>query len=246
MKYNINIPEFEGPLDLLLHLIKHENIDIYEINIDQITKQYLNYINLMEELNLNIASEYLVMAAELIEIKSASLLPSETINEDDFEEDPKEALIQKLLNYEQYKNASSELKKLEEIRGDVFTREPNNLLEFKEENISNNIDVSLNDLLEAFSKFIKQKELDKPLNTKITNKEYSVKKRCIEIKSLLKKKKTVEFKELFENFTKNYIVVTFLAILSMSRNQEIYIEQKNNFNNIFIKEKGEIKWILKQ
>ena len=110
---------------------------------------------------------------------------------------------------------------------------------FKEEENSNELDVSLNDLLEAFSKFIDQKELQKPLNTKITNKEYSVKKRCNEIKCLLKRKKTIEFKELFENFSKKYIVVTFLAILSMSRNQEIDIEQENNFNNIFIKEKSD-------
>ena len=87
MKYEVNINEFEGPLDLLLHLIKKSNISINEISIDEITKQYLEYINKMEELNLDIASEYLVMAAELIEIKSSSLLPRQEIEEDEFEED---------------------------------------------------------------------------------------------------------------------------------------------------------------
>ena len=239
MEYKIEIPEFEGPLDLLLHLVKKDNIDIQNINIEEITKQYLNYISLMEQMNLNIASEYLVMAAELLEIKSSSLLPQQEQTDDEYEENSKENLIKKLLNYEQYKNVTSELKKLEEYRHEVFTKEPDNLLEYKDDSEIMDYGVNLNDLLEAFSKFMEQKELDKPLNTKITNKEYSVGKRCHEIKKILKKKSRIEFKELFEVFSKEYVVVTFLAILSMSRNQEIEIEQENNFKNIIIKEKGE-------
>ena len=98
--------------------------------------------------------------------------------------------------------------------------------------------VDLNDLLKAFSKFLEQKELDKPLNTKITNKEYSVSIRSNEIRNILKKKKKVNFTELFEVITKEYVVVTFLSILALSRKQEIEIEQENNFKNIIIKEKG--------
>lgn len=237
MEYNVSIDQFEGPLDLLLHLIKKENVNIYDINIEKITKQYLNYIHIMEELNLNIASEYLVMAAELIEIKSSSLLPKSEINDDSFEENTKENLIKRLINYEQYKNISNELKELESYRGNVFTREPNNLTEFNDNCDDDNLDLTINNLLEAFSKFLNQKELDKPLNTKIATKEYSVKKRCLEIKKILKLKKKIEFKELFNCYKKEIVVVTFLAILSMSRNQEIYIEQENNFNNIIIKEK---------
>lgn len=243
MDYKIEIPEFEGPFDLLLHLIKQSNIDIKNISIEQITKQYLEYISLMEEMNLNIASEYLVMAAELIEIKSSSLLPSAEQNDDNFEENTKENLIKKLLDYEQYKNITSDLKKLEEYRHEIYTRDPNSLLEYKENDENIDYGVDLNDLLEAFSKFIEQKKLDKPLSTKITTKEYSVKRRCHEIKKILKLKFQVDFNELFEVFSKEYIVVTFLAILSMSRNQEIEIEQENNFKNIIIKEKGENQWI---
>ncbi len=239
MEYNINIPEFEGPLDLLLHLIKKDNMDIHNINIEQITKQYLNYINLMENLNLNIASEYLVMAAELIEIKSSSLLPKQDINDDEYEENSKEILIEKLLNYEQYKNITNKLKELEEYREEVFTKEPNSLSEFKEDNCQTDLGVTLTDLLKAFSEFIEKKELEKPLTTKITNKEYSVRKRCNEIKKLLTRRNKIDFKDLFETFNKEYVVVTFLAILSMSKNQEIYIEQENNFKNITIKGKGE-------
>ena len=237
MKYEININEFQGPLDLLLHLIKQSNISINEISIDEITKQYLDYIQKMEELNLDIASEYLVMAAELIEIKSSSLLPKSDIENDEFEEDPKEKLINRLLEYEQYKKMTSTFKELEEYRQEIYTREPDNLLDYQD---TKEIDygVDLNDLLQALSKFLEQKELDKPLNTKITNKEYSVTKRSIEIKNILKKKKKINFTDLFEIFTKEYIVITFLSILAMSRKQEIEIEQENNFKNIIIKEKG--------
>ena len=193
----------------------------------------------MDELNLNIASEYLIMAAELLQIKSNSLLPKNEITTDEFEEDTRENLINKLLDYEQYKNVTSELKKLEEYRQTVFTKEPNNLSNYIDNTKKIDYGVSLNDLLEAFSKLIEQKETNKPLNTKITSKEYSVNKRCSEIKKILKSKKRIEFQELIDSFTKDYIVVTFLAILSMSRNQEIIIEQENNFNNIIIKGKGE-------
>ena len=237
MKYEININEFQGPLDLLLHLIKQSNISINEISIDEITKQYLDYIQKMEELNLDIASEYLVMAAELIEIKSSSLLPKNNIEDDEFEEDPKEKLINRLLEYEQYKKMTSTFKELEEYRQEIYTREPDNLLNYKDVEKAD-YGVDLNDLLQALSKFLEKKELDKPLNTKITNKEYSVTKRSNEIRNILKERKKVNFIDLFEVYTKEYVVITFLSILAMSRKQEIEIEQENNFKNIIIKEKG--------
>lgn len=238
MTYEITLPEFEGPLDLLLHLIKQENINITEISIDKITSQYLDYINKMDEMNLNIASEYLVMAAELIEIKSATLLPKKEIEDDQYEEDPKEALINKLLEYEQYKNVTNTFKELEELRQEVYTKEPNILNEYQEYQENIDYGVNLNDLIEALRKFMEQKELSKPLNTKITNKEYSVGKRCNEIRKILKQKKQVNFTDLFDIITKEYIIVTFLSILSMSRKQEVELEQENNFKNIIIKEKG--------
>ena len=232
--YEINIPEFEGPLDLLLHLIKKDNISINDISIENITNQYLAYLNKMENLNLNIASEYLVMSAELIYIKSLSLLPK--MENEEEEEDLRENLINRLVEYEQYKNIT--FKRLEETRKDVFTKSPSNLLEYKDE--ENNIDygVDLNDLICALNSFLNEKKLEKPLKTKVTNKEYSVSKRSIEIKNILKEKKKVNFVDLFDIFSKEYVVVTFLSILSMARNQEIDIEQEQNFKNIIIKEKG--------
>ena len=238
MKYEININEFQGPLDLLLHLIKQENISIQEISIDKITKQYLEYIEKMEEINLTIASEYLVMAAELIEIKSNSLLPVMKENEDDFEEDPKENLINRLLEYEQYKNLTNTFSKLASYRQEVHTREPDSLQKFQDNDKQIDYGIDLNDLVTVFTKLLEKKEQEKPLNTKITNKEYSVNRRCIEIKELLKNKKELNFVDLFDEFTKEYFVITFLSILSMCRNQELVIEQQNNFKNIIIKEKG--------
>lgn len=238
MNYEVNIKEFSGPLDLLLHLIKKSNISIYDISIDEITKQYLLYIEKMEEMNLNIASEYLVMAAELIEMKSSYLLPKQEVESDEIEEDPKEKLIKRLLEYEQYKNMTDTFKSLESIRHEVYTKLPDDMNDFKEDDADVDYGVDLNDLVLAFSDFIKGKELAKPLNTKIANKEYSVRKRCIEIKNILKDKKKINFTDLFDKVTKEYVVVTFLSILSLSKNQEIILEQENNFKNIIIKEKG--------
>ena len=238
MNYNINIPEFEGPMDLLLHLIKQSNINIYDISIDDITKQYLDYINKMEEMNLNVASEYLVMAAELIEIKSSSLLPKKEVEEDEYAEDPKERLINRLLEYEAYKNMTDTFKELEEYRHEVYTKERDSLLEYQDSNKNIDYGVNLDDLINALNRFLEEKEKSKPLNTKITNKEYSIHKRSNEIRNILKKKKKVNFIDLFDIVTKEYVVVTLLSILSMTRKQEITIEQESNFNNIIIKEKG--------
>jgi len=231
MKYKINIPDFEGPLDLLLHLIKESNIDIMDISIDSITKQYLDYIHKMEQMNLNIASEYLVMAAELIEIKAKSLLPQNN-NEDEEEIDPKQQLIEKLIDYQKYKELSSTFKELENTRKEIFTKEVNSLNEFN--NINEDIDygVNLNDLVEAFSRVLQTQNEKQPLNTKITNKDYSIGKRCIEIKNIINSKKKIKFIELFDNFSKDYIVITFLAVLNLSKKGEIELVQTNNFENI--------------
>ena len=237
MDYKIN--DFEGPLDLLLHLIKESEVDICDINIVEITDQYMEFINRMEALNLNIASEYLVMAAELMEIKSNSLLPNKK-NEmyDEYEEDPRENLINRLLEYEKYKNITSSLKEYELERGQVYSKDPYNLEEIVE--IKDEIDENFNmdDLVKAFNQMLTRRELEKPLNTKIATKEYSVSERSKQIKNILKSKKKVSFVELFDIKTKDYIVVTFLSILSMARNQELEIKQEKNFDEIYLLEKG--------
>lgn len=230
MHYEVKIDEFEGPLDLLLHLIKKSNIDIYDISLEEITNQYMDYIKEMKKLNLDIASEYLVMASELLEYKSKSLLPKK---EEEEEEDLKDTLIQKLIDYKKYKEITSAFKELENERSNIYTKTPSNVLDF-EDKIINNDNVTVDDLIEAFKNFMKRIEYEKPLNTKITTKELSVSDRIIHIRDVLKTKKRVNFMDLFDIKTKSYVVVTFLSILEMSKNNEIILKQKDNFDDIII------------
>ena len=241
MEYKITINDFEGPMDLLLHLIKKQDMDIFDISIEEITKQYLNFINEMEELNLNIASEYLVMAAELLEIKSFILLPKNKLEEESIEEDPREKLINRLIEYKKYKEVTKKFKELEDSRKNYFTKSVNDLDEYKSEDQNIDLgDVDLDKLLDAFSKFLSRKQDEKPLNTKISKKEYSVNKRCEEIKKVLFKKKKINFEELFDFYSKDYVIVTFLSILSLAKKQEIEIMQEDNFNKIYLSLRGEL------
>lgn len=234
MDYSIKIDAFEGPLDLLLHLIKESNINIYDISIDEITKSYLDYINKMEELNINVAASYLVMAAELMEIKSKSLLPKveEEIEESE-EEVSRDNLINKLVEYKKYKEMTSVFRTLEENRNNIYIKPPENTLNYVEENLYSE-EIEIDKLIMAFRNFLDRKEAEKPLKTKITNKEYSVKERKNNIRKLLESKKKLEFTELFEEFNKSYIAVTFLSILEMAKEKEINIYQDKNFDNIVL------------
>ena len=231
MEANFVINDFEGPLDLLLHLIKTSKMDIYDIKIEEITAQYLDFINRMNELNLDVASEYLVMASELTLIKSKMLLPRQ--DEEEEEEDPRENLVNRLIEYQKYKDMIDEFKSLERDRKDIFTKDPMNLYEYSDP-IKNDGDITLDNLVEALNKFLQRKEDEKPLETKIARKEILVTDRTNEIRSLLKKKKKVSFFDLFEVKTKEYVVVTFLSILEMAKKGEIVITQENNFNNITV------------
>lgn len=234
MQYKITIENFDGPLDLLLHLIKENDIDIYDIKIEEITKQYLDYIQAMKNLNLSVASEYLVMASELIEMKSRMLLPKhKEPSSDEYEEDPREVLIERLLAYKKYKEITSEFKNLEMTRRLIITKEPENLSFYaKEAEKSDNI--SINDLLEAFNAIMERKKLDVPIKTKITKRELSLSDKIISIKNLLYNKKSINFEELFEVPTKEEVIVSFLSILEMIKKDEIIVKQDNNFNTIVI------------
>lgn len=236
MHYEIKINDFEGPLDLLLHLVKKLDIDIYNINLVEITNQYLDYINKMEELNLDIASEYLVVAAELIELKSKSLLPKIEVEEDTYEEEP-ENIIDKLIEYKKYKEVTESFRDLEEKRKEIFTKVPSNYDEYLDGSLIKNSNLSITDLLSIMNKFLDRKEFEKPLNTTVTNKEYSVRERINNIKQILKIKKQISLIDLFEIKTKSFIVITFLSILEMAKNNEINLVQDNNFGNVIITKK---------
>lgn len=233
-KYVVTIDNFDGPLDLLLHLIKEQDIDIYDIKIEDITKQYLDYIRHMKELNLEIASEYLVMASELIEMKSKMLLPKKKEKEeDDYEEDPRELLIERLLAYKKYKEVTSEFKDLELNRKMVFTREPDNLNRYVKED-ENSEDLGVTDLIDAFNNLLKRKELDRPIATKITKKELSVTEKVNKIKNILRNKKKINFEDIFEVSTKEEVIISFLSVLEMVKKDEILLTQEGNFKNIVI------------
>lgn len=234
MEYEVKIDAFEGPLDLLLHLIKESKVDIWDIKIVDITDQYLNYIKAMENLNLNVASEYLVMASELIEMKSKMLLPRVSDNEEVEEEDPREVLIKRLVEYQKYKDMTKNFKELESIRHEFYTKAPENLKEYVEEEMVVSNDVTLDDLMLAFQKFLERKKASQPLSTTVTKKEITVEERRKSIRNILKKKGKVDFFELFEVVTKEYVVVTFLAILEMARKNELAIYQENDFEQIIV------------
>lgn len=232
---NLLIGDFEGPLDLLLHLIKQDKKDIFDISITDITEKYIDYIKKMEELNLDIASEYLVMAAELIEMKSRHLLPLENKQEDIEEiENPEEELKKRLLEYQKYKETKNTFLELAEKRSNYYTKTPEKMTLYTDKKIINNSEITANDLLNALQKLLERRLYQKPLNTKITKKELSVKERVDKIRSILKKEKTIRFDDLFDNFEKSYVIVTFLSILEMAKNGEINLKQKNNFEEIYL------------
>ena len=232
MDIEFKINEFEGPLDLLLHLIKESKMDIMNIEIEEITKQYMNYLEEQEKMNLEIASEYLVLASELLEIKSKMLLPSYKDENEEEEEDPREELINRLLEYQAYKEITKVLQEKESLRREIYTKSPENIKNYIDEVKEINIDVSLDDLVEAFKKYLQRKQDNKPLKTKVTVNEISVSSRRHDIKRLLKTKKKVSFFELFPVLSKEYVVATFLAILEMAKSQELRITQNDTFDDI--------------
>lgn len=236
MDYSIKINEFEGPLDLLLHLIKQANINIQDIDIFEITKQYLDYINKMEELNINVAASYIVMAAELMEIKSKSLLPKkeedEEVEED--EEITKENLINRLIEYQKYKDMTLKFRELENERKQIYVKGPEKVSSYLTDTHLGNGDGSVDELVNAFKNFLDRIDKEKPITTKITTKEYSVKQRKQGIRKILHEKSRVLFTELFEERNIPFVIVTFLSVLEMTKDSEITIRQDDNFRDIIL------------
>jgi segregation and condensation protein A len=240
MTYNFHINEFEGPLDLLLHMVKESEMDIYEINISVIIDQYLAFIRSLEEKNIDIASEYLVMASELIHLKSKLLVN----RKDDIEEEESEFSISseedlknKLIEYERYKEITKNFQELEEKRSEVYTKLPESLKDFLPEAKLTKGEFDVDDLLNAYMQYLNRLKLSKPLNTRITKKELSVDDKIKEIRTILETRKRVNFIELFTEPTKEYIIVTFLSILEMCKTNEITLTQEDNYSPIMIEKR---------
>ncbi len=238
MNYTFYINDFEGPLDLLLHLVKQSKMNVYDINLFDLIKEYLDFINQMQELNIDIASEYLSMASELVHLKSKMLVNKKDENEEDPDDEfnikSEEDLRNKLLEYENIKNITGQFKNLESKRNEIYTRLPENLKEYyKEEEIPKGLyDADI--LYKAFLEVEKKLKLLKPLDTTITKKEISVEQRTKEIKNILRLRGKVDFYSLFNINTREYIVITFLTILTMSKNKELKIMQEDNFSPIVV------------
>ena len=226
---DISLDNFQGPMDLLLHLIHKKEMNIMDIKLEVIIDEYLNYINSLEEMNLTIASSYLVMASELLEIKSRMLLPHEEDNEE--VEELKSNLINRLVEYEKYKELVPTLQELELERKEFITKSPSNILEYKPD-FKIESDLTINTLIEAYKNFLVRIEEEKPISTKVTKKEISIESQILRIKEKFKKEKRIKFEDLFEQKTKPYIVATFLAILEMTRFGEIKLYQDKSFGTI--------------
>jgi segregation and condensation protein A len=225
----IKTPAFEGPFDLLLHLIRENKIDIYDIPISLITSQYLEYIEIMKELNLEIAGDFLVMAATLIQIKSRMLLPPDEETPSEEQEDPRRELVERLLEYQRYKEAAVDFRTKEDEWLKVFRREP---LSDEEEGELYLFDLSLFDLLDAFRKI-----LDKapPEIVSITKETLTVKNRMSMIMEIIEEHETVRFEDLFrEGITRIYLIVTFVALLELIRLGLARAYQEKEFGNIWV------------
>jgi segregation and condensation protein A len=230
--YNIKLPVFEGPLDLLLHLIRDNKVDIYDIPISFITSRYLEYIEMMKELNLEIAGEFLVMAATLVHIKSRMLLPPDEDVEPEQMEDPRLELVQRLLEYQAYKDAASILKEREDEALKLFSRNPQ---EEEEEGVSPELylfDVNLFDLMGAFKKLL---DSAPPEVRTITRETLTVKERMLTIVEMIENLESIRFEEIFrESATRTRMIVTFLALLELLRLGLARVYQEKEFGSIWI------------
>tara|TARA_B100000809_G_scaffold123974_2_gene122105 strand:+ start:2947 stop:3813 length:867 start_codon:yes stop_codon:yes gene_type:complete len=220
---------FEGPLDLLLYLIRKQNLNILDVPIADITDQYVNYINLMKELELELAGEYLLMAAMLAEIKSKMLLP--LFEEVEDEEDPRAELVRRLLEYERYRKASEELNKLKRLERDVF------ITGVESSHLAQPIelpDIALQELLLSFQEVLKRAEMFTTLH--VLKEPLSVRERMTTILEKLKNKDFLDFTELFDlEEQKTGLVVTFLAILELMKEFLIEIVQTKAYGIIHVK-----------
>lgn len=240
----IKLDVFEGPLDLLLHLIRSLEIDIYDIPIADVTEQYMNFIHAMKTLELEVAGEYLVMAATLMAIKSQMLLPKQELEEDyddEYEEDPRDALVAQLLEYRKYKYAADRLSEKAEERSQYYTKDPMDMDEYQEveqelaKNQLNTIDLFL-----AFHKMLEKKKKRQVIETTIRADESSIEEKMNYIeRELLTVNAGKTFDSFFTTYSRPEIVVTFMALLELMKNGKIRVEQTGNYETILLYPLGE-------
>lgn len=238
---SLKLDVFEGPLDLLLHLIQQLEIDIYDIPIADVTGQYLNFIHAMKTLELEVAGEYLVMAATLMSIKSRMLLPKPELEfdyVDDEGEDPRDALVQQLLEYRKYKYAASVLSEKEQERSLFYTKAPMDLSEYEEEipplpkNQLNTIDLFL-----ALHDVLKRKRQEEPVETTIVNESITVDQKVTEIDQRLaglSEDEGLPLESLLVQYTKDELITTFMALLELMKKGRALAAQTETYAPILI------------
>lgn len=243
MAGNIKIDVFEGPLDLLLQLIKASELDIYNIPIADITEQYIFYIRSMEEIDLDIASEFLVMAATLLEIKSKMLLPKKItlVGDNIVEIDPRQELIERLMEYKKYKEFAERLKGIENTNV-IFFKNPEVIDDIEDSEFFFN-NISIENLMVAFKKVVDIHERKK--NTRgeipkdINYDEYKIEDKMDEIMERLESDFNMKFEVFFESSRDIMeIIVIFLGMLELIKMRKIYVRQHNNFGDIVIERQG--------
>ncbi len=227
MAFTVNIQQFEGPLDLMLHLIKEKELDLFDLDISVLTDQYLSYIRAMEDLRLEVESEYLVELAGLIEYKSKKLLPKDTSELDsEYQEDPKERLIRRLLEYQQFKDISDQLNESYLERrlhhGKPLSVEVEQWTTSQVEHVP--VNGTPYELVKAMMKCMRRMKLSQPIETRFTQKELSVEDRILQIKSrFLSLPKTFSFEQLLEDCTDLHMsIVTFLAVLDLAKQSVLF------------------------
>lgn len=234
MAYCVQLKQFEGPLDLLLHLIEESELDVKDIFVSEITAQYLSYMNQVDELDMDTASEFLTMAATLLYIKSRQLLPRPP-KEDEAEEDPEELLIRQLRDYKAFKEASEKLRDLFDAAKGSFVRLPEDIpLPPKEVALDG---TSMDGLFSAFLEMLERKN-DRPehiTSQHVNPDRYTVRSQTAKIRTILQRNTAVSFKELFDaDANKMEMIVTFMALLEMIAHGEILLRQKTPFAPIRI------------
>lgn len=243
MELEFKLQVFEGPLDLLLHLIEKNKVDIYDIPIVEITRQYLEYVNHLSKEDLNLASEFLVMAATLIDIKSKMLLPKE-IDENGEEIDPRAELVEKLIEYKMYKYAATELRDMQVYAGKSMYKDPtipDEVLKYQQPVDLDDLlaDVDLTKLNEIFQMVLKR-QMDKidPVRSKfgkIEMEEVSLPEKISYVSSTIKKRKRCSFRQLLEQqSSKMEVIVSFLAVLELIKIGKIEVHQDKTFDDIYI------------
>ncbi|MBZ1512885.1 segregation and condensation protein A [Leuconostoc mesenteroides] len=237
----IKLSDFEGPIDLLLHLIKKSEMNIFDLKIADITSQYLDFIHAQQAMRLDVASEYLVMAATLVKIKSANLLPEEEPGDyavDEEYADPREELMLQLLTYKQFQVASESLREREQLKQQSFPRTQMKAPDNLEHPITLAPGLSLGDLQTAFAQLLRRKKKEKPIRRHVTAETYSLEEAVNNINKHFLQHQTgdmIPFASFFDDiYEREHLVVTFLALLEMAKDKRLKLHQEHQQQEIYV------------